>query len=260
MFNTNVSVVIPALNEAQNLPHVLPRIPAGVYEVILVDGHSTDDTVRVARELRPDIRIVYQQGRGKGAALRSGFDAVRGDIIVMLDADGSTDPAEIPAFVGLLCSGADFIKGSRFLQGGGTADMPLHRQWGNKALTMLVRILFGGSFSDLCYGYNAFWTRVLPHLNLDGDGFEIETMMNVRALRAGFKVAEVPSFEASRIYGVGSLRALPDGWRVLKTIFKERFVRQHGSEIPISPAQPSEAIALDGIADVELERAIGGMP
>jgi glycosyltransferase involved in cell wall biosynthesis len=216
-----VSVVIPALNEAENLPHVLPRIPAWIDEVILVDGHSTDDTVAVARALLPSVRIVTQQGRGKGAALRSGFAAATGDIIVMLDADGSTDPGEIPAYVGALLCGADFAKGSRFLQGGGTADMPHYRRLGNMAFVYTVRALFGGRYSDLCYGYNAFWARVVPLLQLDGDGFEIETMMNVRALRAGLKVAEVPSFEAPRVYGEGRLRTIPDGWRVLKTIYKE---------------------------------------
>jgi glycosyltransferase involved in cell wall biosynthesis len=218
----SVSVVIPALNEAENLPHVLPRIPTWVDEVILVDGHSTDDTVAVARALLPDVRIVAQEGRGKGAALRSGFAAATGDIIVMLDADGSTDPSEIPAYVGALLCGADFAKGSRFLQGGGTADMPRHRRLGNAAFVQTVRLLFGGRYSDLCYGYNAFWARVIPMLQLDGDGFEIETMMNVRALRAGLKIAEVPSFEAARVYGEGRLRTIPDGWRVLKTIYRER--------------------------------------
>ena len=221
-----VSVVIPALNEAENLPHVLPRIPRWVAEVLLVDGHSTDETVAVARQLWPEIRVITQEGQGKGAALRSGFAAATGDIIVMLDADGSTDPAEIPAFVGTLLAGADFAKGSRFLQGGGTADMPFYRKLGNWGFVLSVRLLFGGSYSDLCYGYNAFWKRVLPQLQLDGDGFEIETMMNVRALRNGLKIAEVPGFETLRVYGTGHLRTIPDGWRVLKTIIREWFKRR----------------------------------
>ena len=215
------SVVIPALNEADNLPHVVPLVPSWVTEVLLVDGYSTDGTVELARQLWPGIRIVQQKGRGKGAALRSGFEAAKSDIIIMLDADGSTDPGEIPAFVSALLTGADFAKGSRFAQGGGTADMPWYRRWGNWSFVMLVRLLFGGAYSDLCYGYNAFWADVLPALKLDADGFEIETAMNVRALRAGLKIVEVPSFEDKRIYGEGRLKTIPDGWRVLKTIFRE---------------------------------------
>lgn len=217
----SVSVVIPALNEEKNLAHVLPRIPPWVDEVLLVDGHSIDNTVAVAKQLWPGIRIIAQTGRGKGNALRAGFAAATGDIIVMLDADGSMDPGEIPAYMGLLMGGADFVKGSRFVQGGGTTDMPLYRKLGNWGFVVGVRLLFGGSFSDLCYGYNAFWRRVLPQLSLDGEGFEIETMMNVRALRAGLKVMEVPSFEAPRVHGIGRLRTIPDGWRVLKTIVRE---------------------------------------
>ena len=217
-----VSVIIPALNERENLRHVLPHIPLMVTEVILVDGASTDGTVAAAREILPNIRIVQQHGIGKGAALRSGFAAATGDIIVMLDADGSTDPAEIPYFVHALLAGAEFAKGSRFLHGGGTEDMPFYRRMGNGFFVHLVRRMYGGRYTDLCYGYNAFWRDVLPHLDLDGDGFEIETMMNIRALRAQLRIREVPSFEARRVEGVGRLRTIPDGWRVLRTILRER--------------------------------------
>lgn len=216
-----VSVIIPALNEAENLPHVLPYLPAWVDEVLLVDGDSTDGTPEVARRLWPDVRIIRQMRPGKGAALRTGFAAATGDIIIMMDADCSTDPGEIPLFCAALLSGADFVKGSRFLQGAGTADMEYHRMLGNWAFILFARLLFGGHFSDLCYGYIAFWRRILPQLELDGDGFEIETMMNLRALRAGLKVAEVPSFEKARKHGSSRLRAIPDGLRVLKTILRE---------------------------------------
>lgn len=222
MIRPTISVVIPTLNEQDNLPHVLPRIPRAVDEVIIVDGLSTDRTVEVAKQLLPSVRIVTQEGRGKGAALRSGFAAATGDIIVTLDADGSTDPAEIPYFVHALMAGADFAKGSRFLHGAGTSDMPFHRRMGNRAFVGIVRRLYGGQYTDLCYGYNAFWRRVLPLLALDGDGFEIETMMNIRALRSGLRIVEVPSFEDRRVVGQGNLRTIPDGWRVLRTIWSER--------------------------------------
>jgi glycosyltransferase involved in cell wall biosynthesis len=232
-----ISVIVPALNEAENLPHVLPRIQGDVLEVILVDGHSTDDTIAVARSLMPSIRVVEQHGRGKGAALRTGFAAARGDIIVMLDADGSTAPEEIPAFVRALVAGADLAKGSRFLEGGGTSDMPAYRKLGNLCFVAMVRLLFGGSATDLCYGYMAFWRRIVPRLALDGTGFEIETMINVRALKAGLRVAEVPSFESRRIHGESNLRTIPDGWRVLTTILRERFT-------PPDPERPAGVIAV----------------
>ncbi len=217
----DVTAVIPARNEAKNLPYVLPRIPTWVREVILVDGNSTDDTVEVARELWPGIHVVAQAGRGKGDALRAGFCAATGDFIVMLDADGSSDPGEIPLYVGALMAGADFVKGSRFLQGGGSLDMTLVRSCGNRVLGWIVQVLFGGRFSDLCYGYNAFRADALEVLDPRCDGFEIETLLNIRALRLGLKVMEVPSFEHKRIHGTSNLRAIPDGWRIVKTILEE---------------------------------------
>lgn len=216
-----VSVVIPAMNEAENLPHVLATLPVGIHELVLVDGNSVDGTPTVAREHYPTVRIVGQTGRGKGDALQSGFAACTGDIIVMMDADGSTDGGEICRFVDALVAGADFAKGSRFMQGGGSEDITPFRRLGNAFLCGLVNRLFATEYTDLCYGYNAFWRRVLPVIRPDCTGFEVETLINVRAARAGLSVAEVPSVEHLRIYGESSLHPVRDGLRVLRTIVVE---------------------------------------
>lgn len=221
-----VSFIVPTLNEAKNLPWLLPRIPSWAHEVVVIDGRSTDDTVEVARRLRPDVKIVMERRRGKGAALKAGFEAATGDIIVMIDADGSMVPEEAIVFVGALMAGADLVKGSRFLQGAGTDDMSLFRMLGNWGLTQIVRVLYGGGFSDLCYGYMAFWRKHVATLDCDCDGFEIETLINVRALKNHFNIVEIPSFEASRISGESNLHAIRDGWRVLRTILRERVLSQ----------------------------------
>jgi glycosyltransferase involved in cell wall biosynthesis len=221
--DVRVSVVIPTLNEAHNLPYVFARLPAGLHEVVIVDGHSTDGTARVATELRPDVRVLLQPGRGKGDALATGFAACTGDIIAALDADGSTDAAEIPRFVAALTAGADFVKGSRFAQGGASADITAFRRVGNRVLNALVNVLYGTSYTDLCYGYNAFWRRCLPYMRVDCAGFEVETLINVRVAKAGLVVHEVPSFELDRLHGSSNLRAIRDGVRVLRTIGTERF-------------------------------------
>ncbi|WP_281416657.1 glycosyltransferase family 2 protein [Actinocrinis puniceicyclus] len=234
----SVSVVIPTLNEAKNLPHVFARLPGGVHEVIVVDGHSVDDTCAVARRLRPDTRIVMQNRSGKGNALACGFAVSTGQIVVMLDADGSADPGEIPGFVQALLNGADFAKGSRFAPGGGSSDLTRLRTMGNRVLMAVVNRAYGTAYTDLCYGFNVFWRRHLPVLRLDsttpprdgaqrlwGDGFEIETLIAIRVTVARLAVVEVPSFEHSRIHGASNLTAVSDGLRVLRTIFAERRAR-----------------------------------
>jgi glycosyltransferase involved in cell wall biosynthesis len=232
-------VVIPTLNEARNLPHVFAQLPGGIHEVIVVDGHSVDDTCAVARQLRPDARIVMQTRGGKGNALACGFAVATGRIIVMLDADGSADPSEIPAFVRALLDGADFAKGSRFAPGGGSSDLTRLRTLGNRLLMAMVNRAYGTAYTDLCYGFNVFWQRHLPVLRLDsttpqpqdgterlwGDGFEIETLIAIRVTVARLAVVEVPSFEHSRIHGASNLTAFSDGLRVLRTIFAERRAR-----------------------------------
>jgi glycosyltransferase involved in cell wall biosynthesis len=228
-----VSVVIPTYNEARNLPHVFSRLPADLHEVVVVDGHSIDGTVEVARALRPDVRVVLQNRRGKGNAMACGFAAVTGDVVVMLDADGSADGQEIQRFVAALTAGADFAKGTRFSGGGGSSDITAVRAWGNRWLNRIANLLFGTRYTDLCYGYNAFWTHCLPSLELDpgterddaelwGDGFEIETIINTRMAKAGMRITEVPSFEHPRLHGTSNLNTWRDGFRVLRALVVER--------------------------------------
>jgi glycosyltransferase involved in cell wall biosynthesis len=217
-----ISVVIPTLNEALNIGLVIARIPQWVDEIIIVDGHSTDGTSEVVRKCRPDAVIIVQEGRGKGDALKSGFAAATGDIIVMLDADGSTDPREIPRFVAALRTGADYAKGTRFVTGGGSSDISMFRRVGNRVLNVIVNQLWGAKYTDLCYGYNAFWRHHLPKLQIESSGFEVETLLNIKAHRANLLVVEVASYENDRLSGVSNLSAFRDGMRVLRTIIAER--------------------------------------
>jgi glycosyltransferase involved in cell wall biosynthesis len=215
-----VSLVIPTLDEANNIGYVLRRIAMLkiIDEIIIVDGHSKDNTIEIAKEIMPAIKVVYQKGRGKGDALRAGFAASGCDLVIAIDADGSMDPLEVPRFLEPLLKGADFVKGSRFLPGAGTADMPILRKFGNKVFVLMVNILYGTKYSDLCYGYMGFRKDTFEKINLLSDGFEIETEINIAAGKAKLNVVEVPSFELNRYFGEGKLNTFRDGWRILKTI------------------------------------------
>ncbi|MGP4058023.1 glycosyltransferase family 2 protein [Mycobacterium sp. 4D054] len=215
-----VSLVIPVRNEARNVAWVLEQITDDVDEIILVDGRSTDATVITARSYRPDITVVSQQGTGKGDALRAGFAAATGDVVVMMDADGSMAPQEIRHYLHFLANGYDFVKGSRFIAGGGSLDITPFRRAGNKFLLAVFNSLFDSELTDLCYGFCAFHRRYLDLLALQATGFEIEAEMTVRASQAGLRIAEVPSMEMPRRYGTSNLHAIRDGIRVLRTVLR----------------------------------------
>jgi hypothetical protein len=246
----SVSVVIPTLNEAESLPWVLERLPRWVDEVVLVDGLSTDGTHAVGLRLRPDATLVHQHRPGKGAALRAGFAAATGDIVVMLDADGSTDPRELDRFVAALVDGADFVKGSRYIAGGGSTDITRLRSNGNRTLVRLVNMRYGSRFTDLCYGYCAFWRCHLDALAVTADGFEIETQLVLAALAAGLEIREVPSFELLRRAGVSNLNARRDGIRVLRTTLARDAGRRWHAPFDLRPVDmplwPADRVPASG--------------
>ncbi len=216
-----ISVVICTLNEAKNLPHVLPYIPDWVDEVVLVDGHSTDGTVEVARKLRPDVKVFYQPGKGKGEALRLGIKGSTGDIVVTLDADGETDPKDMDRFIEALLRGYDFAKGSR-LRLSLPVGKPMHRIIGNLIIAAVFNMLFLTRFTDLCSGYNAFWRNSIEKVSLDSeDCFEDEPLLISRAKKMGLKMVEVGHHDRGRMSGESKAPSWRQGIKAIKTLVRE---------------------------------------
>lgn len=239
MKGDGVCVVVPARNEAGHLARLIDSIPP-VDQIIVVDGHSTDETVLIAKTHERVSLVLEQQSRGKGAALSLGFQFAEHEYVVMLDSDGSMDPNEIPRLVEALRKGAHLARGSRYLPGGGSDDLTHFRSMGNRVLTGLANVLYGVQWTDLAYGYAAFRLSALSRLDVlhfddklptrfgpsrgmaYGQGFEIESLIFCRSARRGLNVVEVPSHERSRWGGDSNLKAVPDGFRALTAILLER--------------------------------------
>ena len=218
-----ISIIMPTLNEVSNIKHIFPFIPKFIDEVVVIDGGSKDGTIDEILKFRKDAKIIIDTTPGKGVALRRGFDAATGDLIIMMDADGSHDPEEIPVLIEPVLNGYDVSKASRLLPGGGSDDFTAFRRFGNKMFVTMVNRLYGANYTDLCYGYRAFKREVVGRMNCKSDGFEIETEQSIRMVKAGLKVKEIPSFEARRKYGNSRLNAIRDGWRILEIIVREYF-------------------------------------
>lgn len=229
-------MIIPVKNEQESIVGILDRIPKWVDEIIVVDGHSTDNTVENVLKFNSEIMVVSQRSFGKGAALSAGFNKANSDLIAIIDGDGSMDPLELPSFINAI-NYSDIVKGSRYLVGAGSDDLTLIRSSGNKILTKFANLLFNQNWSDMAYGYAIFKKEAINSLGLTdydsqgsfrshktyGQGFEIETLMFTRAAKRGLTISEVPSFEANRISGSSNLRAVRDGIRVLIAIIVEKF-------------------------------------
>ncbi len=213
--------MIPTFNEAANIAKVLSGIKRSMkrysYEVIIVDRHSPDGTAEKAEDLGAS--VLYDD-IGKGSALMKGFRRARGKVIISMDADLSNRPNELALLIAGIESGHDICMGSRFLAGGGTGDMPVHRRLGNRFVVSLVNLLYGSHDTDLCYGYRSVARGVAQRLHLDEEGFGIETEINIKAQKKRLRVMEVPSYEKPRVKGEAKLRSIQDGYVILRTIFR----------------------------------------
>lgn len=202
------TVVIPALNEAGTIGEVIEKVRPYCGEVFVVDGHSSDCTADIARQA--GARVFFDHGRGKGDAVRTVIPYLEREVTIFIDADGSHDPADIPALVGPILKGeADHVSGSRLI--GGSSELhggfdECFRLMGSSLITACINKRFGVRLSDSQNGFRAIRTAVLKDLRLKEDITTIEQEMIIKTLKKGYRMAEVPSHEHQRKSGASKIR------------------------------------------------------
>lgn len=222
-----ISVVIPAYNEERTVGNVVSGTISTMesfgmsYELIVVDDGSMDNTRRIASRYKATV-LSNGRNRGKGYALRKGFQYAQGEIIVTIDSDGTHKPKEIPDLIQPLFNGVDIVAGSRFRGHVNNSTSRLNRL-GNFLFNTTIMILTGKHITDSQTGLRAFKKEVLQRFNLESVGYEIETEITVKGLKNGFVYQEKPVTCEKRKYNVSKLRVLTDGMKILKTILEARF-------------------------------------
>ena len=225
-----LSVIVPVFNERSTVAEVIRRIrrvdlPVDV-EVIVVDDGSSDGTDKVLEALGDStVRVInHPHNKGKGAAIRTGLETIRGDLVLVQDADLEYDPADWPKLLEPILRGkSKVVYGSRFT-GERKNMMPLH--WvGNRLLSLVTNVLYSTTLSDMETCYKLFDRRVLEGITIVSDRFEFEPEITAKVLRRGYRIYEIPISYAGREVDEGKKITWRDGFGALKALVKFRFVR-----------------------------------
>jgi glycosyltransferase involved in cell wall biosynthesis len=222
-----LSVVMPAFNEKNTIEEIIRRVlkvPLRI-QLIVVDDCSTDGTREALSRLQTELGftlLLQPRNRGKGAALRRGFESVQGDLVVIQDADLEYSPEEFPDLIELICQGrADVVYGSRFL---GRHRVFLFTHYaGNRLLTLVTNVLYNTMLSDMETCYKVMRIEVLRSMTLDSDGFGIEPELTAKIFKRGYRVYEVPITYDGRGYDEGKKIGWRDGVVALWVLLKYRF-------------------------------------
>lgn len=215
--NDDVCVMIPALNEEATIGDVIKGFTKrGLSDVLVIDGRSVDRTREIAENA--GARVIVQEGKGKGQALRQAFEIINKDIIVITDGDGSYDPSEVDKILAPIRKGeADHVIGNRFANPEEGAFTSLNK-FGNKILNGLFEVGFGIKLRDVLSGYRAIKREALEKLELSKPGFEIEAEMCIESMKKGLAVIDVPIHYYVR-GGRTKLKSIRDGTRIGYTIY-----------------------------------------
>lgn len=203
-----VSIIIPAKNEGAGLKKIISQVKPYASEIIVVDGHSTDDTKKIV--LSQNVKYILDHGRGRGDGVRMGVKKAKGEIVVLFDADGSHPPKDIPNLVlPIFKKQADMVMGSR--RTGGSFDLSITldgmaRSVGSDFLVYLVNKKFGSNLSDILFSFRAIRKSTFKKLDLQSDGFSLEQEMVIKCLEKEYKITEIPVRENKRAWGISKLK------------------------------------------------------
>lgn len=217
-----ITVVIPTLNEALTVADIIKGSAPYSSDILVVDGHSTDDTAAIARSL--GTRVVFDHRKGKGEAIRTAIEYLTREITVFIDADGSHDPDDIPALVHPILEGsADHVSGSRLI--GGSSELhggfdECFRLMGSSLITACINHRFNVKLSESQNGFRAIRTEVLRSLALEENITTIEQEMIIKTLKKGYRMAEVPTHEHKRKAGYSKIDVKKVAFRYVYSMIK----------------------------------------